>query len=96
MERAQRSAAGIALEDLTGIRSGLRPDANSGHDTPMGLFQLRQYVTYKAALAGVPVILVDPRHTRRSATAVTHRQSQSAYARSFLLPPLWLYDQRGL
>lgn len=64
VETAQRSAAGIALEDLTGIRQRIkaRRQQRPRHSN-WGFFQLRQYVSYKAALAGVPVVLVDPRHT---------------------------------
>ena len=64
VETAQRSAAGIALEDLTGIRQRVKARRQQRpRQTNWGFFQLRQYVTYKAAMAGVPVILVDPRHT---------------------------------
>lgn len=64
VETAQRSAAGIALEDLTGIRQRVKARRQQRpRQSNWGFFQLRQYVMYKAARAGVPVILVDPRHT---------------------------------
>lgn len=31
----------------------------------MGIHQLRQFISYKASLAGVPVVFVDPRNTSR-------------------------------
>jgi putative transposase len=73
VETAQRSAAGIALEDLTGIRQRVqaRRQQRPRH-TNWGFYQLRQYVTYKAALAGVPVILVDPRHTSQECNHCHH------------------------
>lgn len=35
-------------------------------------FQLRSFVEYKAKLAGVPVVLVDPRHTSRTCNVCGH------------------------
>lgn len=73
VETAQRSAAGIALEDLTGIRQRVkarRPQRPRHANWSFG--QLRQYVTYKAALAGIPVILVDPRHTSQQCHVCGH------------------------
>jgi len=73
VDTAQRSAAGIALEELTGIRERVkaRRQQRPRHSN-WGFFQLRQYVTYKAALAGVPVILVDPRHTSQECNHCGH------------------------
>jgi putative transposase len=47
-------------------------------------FQLRQYITYKAAWAGVAVRLVDPRNTSRTCSACGHcekanRKSQESF-----------------
>ena len=64
VDTAQRSAAGIGLEELTGIRARVKARRpQRPRHANWGFAQLRQFVTYKAALAGVPVILVDPRHT---------------------------------
>jgi transposase len=46
--------------------------------------QLRSFVAYKAALAGIPVVLVDPRNTSRTCNACGHcekanRKSRSAF-----------------
>jgi IS605 OrfB family transposase len=73
VESAQRSAAAIALEDLTGIRQRVKARRQQRpRQANWGFFQLRQYVTYKAALAGVPVILVDPRHTSQECNHCHH------------------------
>jgi IS605 OrfB family transposase len=73
VERAQRSAAAIGLEDLTGIRQRVKARRQQRpRHANWGFFQLRQYVTYKAALAGVPVILVDPRHTSQECSHCHH------------------------
>ena len=73
VETAQRSAAGIALEELTGIRERVKARR---HQRPRhanwGFAQLRQFVTYKAARAGVPVILVDSRHTSQQCNHCGH------------------------
>ncbi|MFI6454176.1 RNA-guided endonuclease TnpB family protein [Streptosporangium amethystogenes] len=71
--KAKDTRSGIALEDLTGIRERVtvrkaqRADLHS-----WGFHQLRTFVTYKAALAGVVVRLVDPRNTSRTCPGCGH------------------------
>ena len=66
VRKAEGTGRGIKLEDLSGIRDRVtvrkaqRADAHS-----WAFWQLRQFATYKATLAGVPVALVDPRNTSR-------------------------------
>jgi putative transposase len=73
VESAQRSAAGIGLEDLTGIRQRVKARRSQRpRQANWGFFQLRQCVMYKAALAGVPVVLVDPRHTSQECSHCHH------------------------
>jgi IS605 OrfB family transposase len=73
VDRAQRSATALALEDLTGIRQRVKARRQQRpRHANWGFFQLRQYVTYKAALAGVPVILVDPRYTSQECSHCHH------------------------
>jgi putative transposase len=67
---AQCTQRGLALEDLEGIRSRIkarRPQRRTLHSWSFN--QLRQFVAYKAKLAGVPVVHVDPRHTSRTCPA---------------------------
>jgi putative transposase len=75
----------IALEDLSGIRERVavrRAHRYERHS--WAFFQLRQFVTYKAAWAGVPLHLVDPRDTSRTCSACGHcekanRRSQAEF-----------------
>lgn len=70
---AERTGRGVALEDLKGIRSRVRarrPQRATLHSWAFA--QLGSYVGYKAALAGVPVVYVDPRNTSRTCPACGH------------------------
>jgi len=86
VEKAQRTGRGIALEDLEGIRDRVRarkPQRSQLHS--WSFYQLRQYIEYKAKLAGVPVVLVDPRSTSRTCPACGHcdkhnRPNQSTFS----------------
>jgi putative transposase len=67
VRHAEGTGRGIALEDLKGIRERVtvtrRQRARHGN---WGFAQLRAFITYKAELAGVPVVIVDPRNTSRT------------------------------
>ncbi|MCL4486038.1 MAG: transposase [Nitrospirae bacterium] len=75
----------MALEDLSGIRD--RTTVRSGQRDQFGKWafgQLRSFVEYKARMHGIPVILVDPRHTSRQCSRCGHidrknRKSQSEF-----------------
>jgi IS605 OrfB family transposase len=70
---AERTGRGIALEDLTGIRARVRlrkPQRVTLHSWAFA--QLRQYTAYKAALAGVPVVYVDPAYTSQVCSDCGH------------------------
>ena len=67
---AQRTGRGLALEDLRGIRDRVRLRRQQRATFYSWSFgQLREFITYKAARAGVPVVLVDPRSTSRACPA---------------------------
>ena len=77
---------GIALEDLKDIRSRSR-FRKPQRDRMAGwaFDQLRSFVEYKAQLAGVPVVLVDPRNTSKGCSqcghvAKTNRPSQARFS----------------
>jgi IS605 OrfB family transposase len=61
---AKDTSRGIALEDLTGIRerTTVRHTHRDRH-SKWAFAQLRTFVQYKAKIAGVPVVLVDPAYT---------------------------------
>jgi len=70
---AQRTKRAIALEDLKGIRARVRarkPQRATLHS--WSFFQLRSFIEYKAKLAGVRVIFVDPRNTSRTCPSCGH------------------------
>jgi IS605 OrfB family transposase len=65
--KAKDTERGIALEDLTGIRSRItvkKPQRRIQHS--WSFHQLRNFIEYKAKLSGVPVRLVNPRNTSRT------------------------------
>jgi IS605 OrfB family transposase len=68
---AERTVRGIALEDLTHIRSRAkaRGKKQRGRLHGWSFRQLRDFVGYKATLAGVPVKLVDPAYTSQGCSA---------------------------
>lgn len=83
---AERTGSGIALEDLTGIRSRvrLRKDQRTSLHS-WSFHQLAAFVEYKAKRAGVPLVYVDPAYTSRQCSECGHidrrnRQSQATFA----------------
>ena len=73
VREAKDTGRGIKLEDLSGIRDRVtvrkaqRADAHS-----WGFWQLRLFISYKAAISGVPVVPVDPRDTSRECPECGH------------------------
>jgi len=65
--KAKDTLQAIALERLDGIRERItaRRRQRAQHSN-WAFFQLRSFIEYKAALAGVPVILVDRYHTSQT------------------------------
>jgi putative transposase len=83
---AQGTGRGIALEDLTGIRSRItarKPQRATLHGWSFS--QLRAFLEYKARRLGLPLVLVDPRNTSRTCPVCGHidqanRVSQSTFS----------------
>ena len=66
---AKGTGRGVALEDLTGIRKRKRKTvskAQRGRLNAWGFYQLRQFIEYKARLAGVPVVIVASPYTSQT------------------------------
>ncbi len=71
--KAKATDSAIALEELSGIRARVtvkKPQRN--RHAGWSFLQLRSFVAYKAQLAGVPVVLVDPRNTSRTCSVCGH------------------------
>lgn len=65
--KAKGTGRGIALENLKGIRERITVrKAQRRVQHSWAFHQLRSFIGYKARLAGVPVILVDPKNTSRT------------------------------
>lgn len=67
VRKAQDTGRGIAIEDLKGIRARttVRKSQRRAHHS-WAFHQLRLFLTYKAALAGVVLEAVDPRNSSRT------------------------------
>lgn len=76
VESARRTGRGIACEELTGIRERVTARGGEARNRLSGwsFAQLDAFVAYKAQLAGVPVVKVDPRDTSRTCHACGHRE----------------------
>ena len=71
--KAKDTGRGIALENLSGIRGRVSVRRQQRADLHSWAFhQLREFISYKAAMAGVPVRLVDPRNTSRGCSVCGH------------------------
>lgn len=83
--KAEGTKRAIALEDLTHIRTRVTARRSQRATLHSWAFaQLRAFVVYKAALAGVGVYLVDPRNTSRTCPKCGHcergnRKSQASF-----------------
>ena len=83
---AQRNGWGIALEALHGIRTRIKARRRQrGRLHNWAFHHLRQCITYKARMVGIPVIAVDPRHTSQTCPQCGHvakanRKSQAEFS----------------
>ncbi len=87
VQKAKANGQGIAIEDLRHIRQRtertVRKSQRSRHSS-WSFGQLRLFLSYKAALAGVPLHTVDPRNTSRTCSGCGHcakenRKSQASF-----------------
>jgi putative transposase len=87
VQKAKANGQGIAIEELRHIRqrtdSMVRRSQRSRHSS-WAFGQLRFFLSYKAALAGVPLHTVDPAYTSKTCSACGHcekanRKSQASF-----------------
>ena len=86
VETAKGTGRGIAVENLSGIRDRLPAWGRESRNRLSGwsFFQLVSFLSYKATLAGIPVVKVDPRNTSRTCSVCGHcekdnRKSQAKF-----------------
>jgi IS605 OrfB family transposase len=86
VETAKDTSRGIGVEDLNGIRERLPVWGRDARNRLSGwsFAQLVGFLTYKAGLAGVPIVMVDPRNTSRTCAECGHcekdnRKSQAKF-----------------
>jgi putative transposase len=89
VQTAHGTSRGIALEDLKHIRERISAKRTVGKRQRSVLhswafFQLRAFIAYKAALAGVPVVYVNPADTSQTCSRCGHceranRRSQAKF-----------------
>lgn len=71
---AKQSGKGVAIEDLTNIRSTSKR-RNKKFRTKLGRWtfgQLRSFLEYKGLRYGVPVVVIDPRYTSQTCNVCKH------------------------
>jgi putative transposase len=73
---AKEKNAALVFEDLTNIRQSLNRKPRSKKErrktNNWAFYQLKQYVLYKAAIAGIPVLFVPPAYTSQTCARCHH------------------------
>jgi IS605 OrfB family transposase len=84
---AQDTARGIALENLKNIRMRVTVRGKRQRRVlhSWGFFQLRAFIAYKAALAGVRVTLVNPAYTSQTCSQCGHCEKANRRTQSHFL-----------
>lgn len=76
VQEAKQSESALAFEDLTGIRDSLNQKPRSKTErrrtNNWAFYQLRLFVNYKAAIAGVLVVFVPPAYTSQTCSGCHH------------------------
>jgi IS605 OrfB family transposase len=76
VDKAATNRQAIAIEDLSGIRERTNQKSRSKserrHSNSWSFYMLRQFLTYKCVLKGVPLILVNPAWTSASCHKCLH------------------------
>jgi len=85
VSKAKDTHRQIALEDLKGIGDSTVRYSQRRRHKSWAFYQLRQFINYKAKIAGVLVKIVDPRNTSRTCplcgfVSKSNRKSQSIFS----------------
>ena len=86
VEKATDTHRGIAVEELTGIRdrTRFRKEQRDKH-SKWAFAELRGFIEYKAKIAGIPVIAVNPRNTSRTCPDCGHIAKGNRIVRGIFL-----------
>lgn len=84
VNKAKARSSAIVLEDLSGVqeRTTVRHSQRARHNN-WSFSQLRQFIEYKALIAGVPVKYVDPAYTSQTCSDCGHCDSKNRNGSSF-------------
>ena len=83
---AKRTNRAIALEDLKGIGRRIRVRKSQRYGLNSWAFhQLGQFIQYKSAKAGVPVVFVDPAYTSQRCNSCGHTERANRKSRANFL-----------
>lgn len=72
--KAKKQHKGIAIEDLTNIRKTAKSKSKAQKTelNRWSFYQLRQFLTYKAKLSGVPLFVIPPAYTSQTCSVCNH------------------------
>jgi IS605 OrfB family transposase len=84
VSKAKARSSAIVLEDLSGIaeRTTVRRQQRARRSN-WSFYQLRQFIEYKARIAGVPVVTVDPAYTSQTCSECGHCDSKNRNGSDF-------------
>ncbi len=84
VQSASETGRGIAVEDLTGIRerAKVRKSQRARHSS-WAFAQLRGFLQYKCAIAGVALVAVDPRYTSQACAECGHAERANRQGERF-------------
>jgi putative transposase len=87
VQEAKRLNLALAFEDLTNIRQSLNTQRRSKTErrrtNNWAFYQLRLFVGYKAAIAGVPVVFVPPAYTSKTCSRCHHVHPETDKKKSY-------------
>lgn len=76
---------GIGIEDLTNIRNRCEKRHRKAHRSIFSgwsFYQLRSFLEYKSKLAGIPIVLVNPKYTSQECSECGHTEKANRISQS--------------